>query len=160
MADAEFKPCKLVYQGERYGKGKRHVVFALLGDDGTLGDGLWYDYKVPRAKTVGNIYSGAECLINADGGVRMRGLDTHLLFDSRYPDEEKRLEWEALDREARRVRGLEKADKADRSDMERILLPLRKQYWAAMKRGDVYGANVVEHAVLMALRTPVRKSEE
>lgn len=145
-------PMDVVYLGKRWANDKKLVVvFAPLLSEGKLGEEQWYTFKQAMDKVVGNIYRGASF-----EGSTAYGLTTMRWTGDRWPVVEDRMRWDALDTAAavaKKQQTLEAKSKKSKP-LEECLLPLRKLYDNARRRGDRIECEAIVQAVLVAIRKP------
>lgn len=124
--------------------------------DGQLGPRQLYDPKALKKLAIGGVYRGVTF---CDGTAR--GLEK-ARFVGRWSESEAMLmDWRARDdavESAQRLAKLE-ADTRKHSELEALLLPVRKLYAAYTRKYDKAGLEALEQAVLRALRAPPRKTE-
>lgn len=157
MADKVFVPQDFVYTGKALDdKNKAFVIVRPINADGTLGKRMSYEMKKGRDRIVGAVYTGAS--FSEEGSIR--GLDD-VRFVKQWDNREERMEWKAKDEqvdvEIRNIK-LEK-DVGRISDIEQIMLPLRKTYENLRFRHDWAGQEAFEKAVIRALRSAPRVIE-
>jgi hypothetical protein len=145
-----------VFGGKRMGdKNKVFVAIYLINEDGTLAKAQHYEHNKSRNKVVGGIYKGAKFSES-----RVRGLDD-AKYDRRWNIQADRIMWDAEHERAEvEIRRSKMEKDAGRiSDLEQILLPLRKQYEALRYKRDYAGQEAFEAAVLRALKCAPRAIE-
>lgn len=151
-----YEPLEFVFCGFRKGDAGLFISVATLRDGVLVREMYFSKAKSKRRWVVGGIYSGASF---SDSGAK--GLD-----DARYVKawevQGAQIEWQAKSEQAEALARSEKleADDRKRNELEEVMLPIRKQYGALIKRRDRAGAAALEEAVLRALRAPIRKAEE
>ncbi|MEO5774699.1 MAG: hypothetical protein ABIQ32_11360 [Sphingomicrobium sp.] len=159
MSGAEqFEVCDFIYCGVR------QIIGGKLGDcvlpllaDGTRATRLFArkGNKGSR-RVVGGVYAGAK--FSAE---QASGLDA-ARFVRRWDNADDVMRWEAADGQAEdaiRTKKLE-ADAGRISEIERVLLPLRRVYHAHRRQNDHSGMEALRAAVQRALSTPPRVSEQ
>lgn len=158
MTDKTFNRREFVYTGVRVdAKNKRFVTLSLINEDGTLGKPMSFDYKRSYAKITGQVYA---CEFSEDENT-VRGLDRASWLRA-WDNEQDRIDWQSRESAAETdvKRAKLEADAGRVSDIQRIMTPLRAQYEAMRDRYDMEGCRALEAAVMAALRTPVRKTEQ
>lgn len=154
--DPEFKPRDHVYCGKRMLKGD--VIgnaFRPIAEDGTLMEERLYKLKGYRG-IVGGRYTGALFAESQSKGV------AEAKWVSQWHDPGDLMQWQSEDRAAeveRKVVSL-KADAKASNEIDRIMLPIRKQIKQAHSRGDFAGAMALKTAVQISLNKPLRSDEE
>jgi hypothetical protein len=154
--DDNFKPLDYVYLGRYKSGGKLHFAIRAIQPDGTLGRTSLYAYKNNMARTIGGVYTGA----TFDEGGTVRGLK-EARWKGRWGNQDDIIEWQTRDEQVGsevRAAKMEK-DAGQVSEIERILLPLRKKYETYRRQADYEGKEALEQAVLRALRQAPRSSE-
>lgn len=113
--------------------------------------------NVAAIGTVGGIYKGAQ--FTDDGTII--GLDA-AKYDRRWNVQTDVINWQIKDEQAeidkKRVQ-MEK-DAGRISELEKILKPLRKEYERMRDGYDREGCEVLERAIMRALKTPIRAIEK
>lgn len=154
----EFVAKRFVHAGSRwaYEKKKMWVAIAPLNDDGTLGELRYFDWSRKRDRVVGGVYTGTTFSAGS-----VKGLNT-ARFDGKYHDRAQILEWDVKHHDATKQSASVKLEKdmGKTSELEDLLLPLRRQYEAARNRYDHGKTAAIEAAVLAALRAKVRPEEK
>lgn len=155
MSEENFVAKDFVYGGLRVSNKERFVAIIQIKEDGTISTNeQLYPYKRNRDRVVGGVYRGATF-----SDSKVRGLDD-VSFVSVWKNGEDKMRLEALDYEANHIYkrlSLEKnADKM--TEIEKIMLPIRQQYTAMIKRGDFHGASAFKFAVTEAITKPVKTS--
>lgn len=150
-------PRDFVFLGKRAdSKLQQFAEIQHINDDGTLGEKGLYKWSAKLNKNVGGIYRGAS--FNEKGSARnLEGSR----FQKLWPNQEDRMIWqsetEAVDVALRNAK-LEK-DEGRISEIEKVMLPIRKTYENLRFRHDYAGCEALEKAVLRALRSAPRVIE-
>lgn len=144
-----------IYCGQRLVAGnKMGVKFTLLREGRPAG--TFVTQKAGRGtKVVGGVYTGARFSKETAVGTG------EARFVRMWEDSAEVMTWEALDGAAiaeARSRKLA-ADASRVSEIERLLIPLRKLHQTSRARNDHAGLEALEAAVLRALRTPIRAAD-
>jgi hypothetical protein len=105
---------------------------------------------------VGAVYTGAEF----DEG-QAKGL-AEARWSRMWPNAEDRIEWQARDQHALDLERAERmeADTRKMSDIETVMLPLRRRYEVLRKKHDRSGMYALERAVQAALLSAPRATEK
>lgn len=159
MSEEEVKVAlDCVYLGRRMLQGNKvGVAYAPIGPDGTLQPYRLFEAKKGFERSIGYVYTGAEWSEQS-----VWGLSTLKPTGKRWDDEAERLKWKALDSDTaveKRRAALDASNKAE-NEYDDMLLPARKAYTSAARRGDMVTCRAIDQAVLMALHRPVRKTEQ
>ncbi|UWE19331.1 hypothetical protein [Herbaspirillum huttiense] len=145
-----------VYRGRRIlGSGKLAVCLAPLQDGKALQERHFlFDKKAHRA--IGGIYSGAKFTAN-----EMSGLSAHLTFVGKWQAAADLIDWEARDALAEQIARSKRleSDVKKVSEIEKILLPLRRQFENYRQKRDTAGMEALRKAVVSALGTSPRAFE-
>jgi hypothetical protein len=156
--DKVYTPRDFVCTGVRWNavENKLNIGVAPINDNGTLAAEMFFTTKKGYPTVVGGTYTGSEF---CEDGVRALAQARYVRM---WSDSGDRLLWDAKDREAEAKARSERMAKEDGriSAIEELLLPLRQQYASAAKRYDHATREALERAVLSALRTAPRKTEE
>jgi hypothetical protein len=157
MSEESYVKLDCVYAGKRLiTGGKLGVLYYPIKEDGTLDAGRVFEFKKDRERSLGYIYTGTEW-----SEKQVLGLNLAKGTGKRWEDTELRLRWQAEETDAlvtKRTATVE-ADQKKTNEYEVMLMPARKLYAAAMRRGDAIGAHAIEQAVLISLRKPPRASD-
>lgn len=103
---------------------------------------------------IGGIYSG----VFGPGGTAY-GFSHPAFTGERCDDREQVIEWEALDAQARTEAKRAKLERELSSELLTVLLPIRRRYHAALRRGDYLTADALASATTRFLRVPVKAGE-
>uniref|UniRef100_A0AAU6W3I2 Uncharacterized protein n=1 Tax=Pseudomonas phage Cygsa01 TaxID=3138529 RepID=A0AAU6W3I2_9VIRU len=146
-----------VYAGKRLIQGgKLGVIYYPINEDGTLAEARVFGFKKEYERSLGYIYTGTEWSEKT-----VWGLNLAKGTGKRWEDIELRLRWQAEETDAlvtKRTATVE-AEQKKTNEFEEMLMPARKLYAKAMRRGDAIGAHAIEQAVLISLRKPPRASD-
>lgn len=137
--------------------GKLGLAVRLL-IDGALGEELLFAHKRGSGpRVIGGIYTGAEY---SAAESQMRGLP-RATYKARWEVASDLIEWEAKDGAALTAQRTQKMEsEAGRvSELEALLLPLRKLHHTYRLRNDHAGMEALQAAMLRVLRTPPRAHE-
>lgn len=156
---AKGAPAEFVYLGVRQGPdNKPRAALAVIYENGNLSPTRVYAMtKDFKRRVIGGVYKGARF----DEDKAMYGAPV-AVFDRLWPDAEQRAIWQALaqDEEANMAVRRVEADERRISEIDKAMIPLRKIYHAAIKRGDLLGAYAVERAIVRSLHRPLRDAEK
>lgn len=145
-----------VYIGKRANAKETWAGIRVIEADGTLGKEMFFKYSKKMDRIVGGVYTGT---FFKDGTAR--GLE-NANWKKQWDNREDRILWQAendkADSELRLLK-LEK-DAGRISDIEQIMLPLRKQFESYRSRHDYAGMEALEKAVLRSLRSAPRVIEK
>lgn len=148
-----------VYMGVRMGAGdKKLIAIGLLAPgnkDEVDGDPLIFEWKRTRDHVVGGVYRGAKF-----SATQAAGLD-RARRDGTWEDRGAVALWEAKEQAVLAdlaSRKLE-ADQKRVGEIQRRMLPMRRQYADLLKRYARADMEAMERAVMAALRTPPRSYE-
>lgn len=152
-------PAEFVYLGVRQGQdNKPRVSLAVIQENGKLSPTRVYSMtKEFKRRVIGGVYKGARF----DEDHAMYGAPA-AVFDRLWPDADQRAIWQALaqdEEDNMAVRRIE-TDERRISEIDKAMIPLRKIYHAAVKRGDLPGAYAVERAIVRSLHRPLRVNEK
>lgn len=146
-----------IYAGRRVITGGRigHAIFPI-GDDGELMDERLYDLG-KYAAAVGGQYRGATF-----GETKSIGVAVAKFIGARWPDRDRCIDWEAEDKAAEIEMAGKRlaADAKRKSEIDAIMLPLRRRYDAARRRGDYGAYTALRQVVLASLEKPPRENEK
>lgn len=137
--------------------GKLGVVYYTINGDGSLGERRVFGFKKDFERSLGYIYTGAKW-----SDTQVTGLNLVRGTGKRWEDIEMRLRWKAEENAALVTKRKATAEAAQKktNEYDDILLPIRRVYTAALRRGDMIGAQAIEQTVLMSLKRPARPSDE
>lgn len=154
----DFVPCDFVYTGRRALTDHTYrVTIRKITADGALGEEMQYrDDKDFNRFVVGGVYHGASFRAGT-----IKGYAT-AYFQGLWKAADLRMEWQARESAARdQVRAAKLENNFRKmSEIEELLMPLRKRYAALQKLYDRAGCYALERAVVRALLTPLRKVEK
>lgn len=159
MTTEKLTPRDFVFCGIRANdKGAPFISIRLLVDDEIQAKEMFFGYtaKQHRRLSVGQVYRGAS--FSETQALNIGSVNWLRKWENR----EDCLEWEARETAAQERRAHLKleSDATAMSEMQKLLLPLRRRYSALRNRYDMAGASALELAILTALRTPVRATEK
>lgn len=158
MSALEKIPHDFVFVGKVYtDKKKMYVAVRKILADGALSDEpFYYEAKRGRSFIVGGVYTGAA--FDTEGSVS--NLD-NAKYARRWPDVDAIREWQIADQQAEtdKKRDTIEKDEGRVSELQKILLPLRRDHAKLVARYVRSDVRAFEEAVLDALRTPPRASE-
>lgn len=155
--DDGFTPVTMVFAGTRFIDGKRYAAFYELdAANGELGpEQLMFAWEKAYDCTIGGVYEGASVRDKTYKGL------TALRYRAMLDNPGARLEMRAKHERAMEGIATARLEKDNRrNEIEDVMLPLRRQYAKMLARYDMAACGALADAVLQALRTPVRKSEE
>lgn len=156
MTEEAMVPHDIVYIGKRLGAGGKMILgFQLLNENGSFGECLFYAYDRKMDRTIGAVYTGAEFANDQSRGIASAN------FVKMWDNRDDRIMWQAKNDQIEAIirnTKLEK-DAGKISDIEKIMLPLRKQYDTLRVRHDHAGQEALERSVLRALRSSPRSTE-
>lgn len=116
----------------------------------------YFAFKGVYDKSVGHVYA---CDFTPDGETVI-GLD-RARWVRRWDVQSDLITWEAETQQAKaELKRLKLEKEGNVSEIELLLLPMRRRYEAARKRYDMSACRALEEAMLQALRTPVRSTEK
>jgi len=151
----EAVPRDFVFIGRRAGNGSKAFGALRQIRDGQLGPEEYYGIDTTKGKIVGGVYSGAKFY---EGGSRGIGAAT---WSKRWDVSDDLIMWRALDDAVETALRTAKlmGDSKKISEIDDILLPLRKLYASYAKQYSHSGREALEQAVLRSLRSAPRKTE-
>lgn len=155
--DELMTPLDYVYIGEMFNAKKRCVVFGVI-EDNLITKRFIMDYTRTAARRIGSVYRGATFSPDIK---TVQGYD-NAVYDRQWHDQQDVIEWQAKQKTFEHELNQAKIEKdiGLKNAIETAMIPLRDVHAKLVNKRDVAGCMALEHAVLLALRTPVKEREK
>lgn len=146
-----------VYCGRRWSDAHSKLYVSVRPiKDGELRKEMLFEFSRKAHRTVGGVYTGATFSTTS-----ARGLEASLKYTRQWQDRADLIDWQSRDGAAEssaRTKKLE-GDAKKVSEIEKIMLPLRKQFEGYRAKRDQAGMKALRAAVIAALTSTPRQTE-